>query len=46
MQGQGENVKRAVESAKKSGQWVLLQNCHLSKSFMPELETIVVSFDC
>jgi len=43
-QGQGENAKRLVANAKKSGDWVLLQNCHLAKSFMPELETLVDGF--
>jgi len=43
-QGQGENAKRLVANAKKTGDWVLLQNCHLAKSFMPELETVVDQF--
>lgn len=43
-QGQGENAKRLVANAKKTGDWVLLQNCHLAKSFMPELETMVDNF--
>ncbi|CBH18135.1 dynein heavy chain, putative [Trypanosoma brucei gambiense DAL972] len=37
-QGQGENAKRLIASCKKEGDWALLQNCHLSKTFMPELE--------
>ncbi|KEG14779.1 putative dynein heavy chain [Trypanosoma grayi] len=37
-QGQGENAKRLIATCRKSGSWALLQNCHLSKTFMPELE--------
>mmetsp|Transcript_44339 Transcript_44339/g.86753 ORF Transcript_44339/g.86753 Transcript_44339/m.86753 type:complete len:4144 (+) Transcript_44339:98-12529(+) len=43
-QGQGENAKRLITDAKQKGEWVLLQNCHLAKSFMPELETVVDNF--
>jgi dynein heavy chain len=43
-QGQGENAKRLIANAKKTGDWVLLQNCHLAKSFMPELEVVVDNF--
>jgi dynein heavy chain len=40
-QGQGDNAKRLIANAKKNGEWVMLQNCHLSKSWMPELEAEV-----
>jgi dynein heavy chain len=30
-----------VEAGLSRGDWVLLQNCHLSISWMPELEKIV-----
>jgi dynein heavy chain len=44
--GQGqENVARnLIETGKKEGNWVLLQNCHLFKSWMLELENIVAGF--
>jgi dynein heavy chain, axonemal len=40
-QGQGEIAERAIKSAMSDGKWVLLQNCHLAPSFMPELERIL-----
>jgi len=40
-QGQGENAERLIEAACVSGRWVCLQNCHLSKSWMPKLAEIV-----
>jgi len=40
-QGQGENAKRAIDACRRSGEWAMLQNCHLSKTFMPELENQV-----
>jgi dynein heavy chain len=44
-QGQGPNAQRLVREGKKSGDWVLLQNCHLAKSWMPELEMMVDAFE-
>ena len=41
-QGQDEPARKALETSRKNGNWVLLQNCHLYKSFMPELERIVL----
>eukprot|EP00796_Vickermania_ingenoplastis_P004622 gene4627-3332_t len=42
-QGQGENAKRLIAQCRKSGAWAMLQNCHLSKSFMPDLELQVAA---
>jgi len=39
-QGQGKKAKALVELSASKGYWVLLQNCHLSISWMPELELI------
>ena len=41
-QGQGDNAKKIIDSCKRSGEWAMLQNCHLSKTFMPELENQVI----
>jgi len=43
-QGQGPAAKRLIQAAQFRGDWVLLQNCHLAKSWMKELELIVESF--
>jgi dynein heavy chain, axonemal len=39
-QGQGVKAEKLIEEAKKSGGWVLLENCHLYPSWMPRLEEI------
>lgn len=36
-QGQGKKAERLINKAKAEGSWVLLTNCHLSKSWMPSL---------
>jgi dynein heavy chain len=44
-QGQGNKAKALVEKSLVSGDWVMLQNCHLSISWMPTLEMIVEGFE-
>ena len=42
-QGQGEKATAMIQRSKPEGGWVLLQNCHLSASWMSELEALVES---
>ena len=44
-QGQEGPARRLIESGKKQGEWVLLQNCHLGKSYMAELQDTVAALD-
>lgn len=43
-QGQEEKARDLISRSAKAGDWVMLQNCHLGESFMPELEKIVAHF--
>jgi len=44
-QGQGKIAEKMLASGMDSGDWVLLQNCHLYESWMPTLESIVENFN-
>ena len=37
-QGQDKKAEAMLDTGTKLGHWVLLQNCHLYKSWMPQLE--------
>ncbi|KAI5723048.1 hypothetical protein M8J76_000435 [Diaphorina citri] len=39
-QGQGEIAKSYIDEGLKKGLWIVLQNCHVAKSWMKELERI------
>ena len=40
-QGQGGPAQKLISKSKAQGKWVLLQNCHLAKTWMPSLQKIV-----
>jgi dynein heavy chain len=44
-QGQGPKADAALNEGKERGMWVILQNCHLSVSWMPRLEALVEELD-
>jgi dynein heavy chain len=43
--GQEKRALEALQEMRTKGGWVLLENCHLAKSFMGKLEEIVENFD-
>jgi dynein heavy chain len=43
-QGQGPVAAEHIKNSCETGEWVMLQNCHLLKSWMESLEKIVLSF--
>jgi dynein heavy chain, axonemal len=40
-QGQGPVASALIENGSRTGDWVVLQNCMLAKSWMPELDRII-----
>lgn len=40
-QGQGQIAINAIKAAQENNEWVVLQNCHLSPSFMPTLDGMI-----
>jgi len=39
--GQGQQATKLINAGQVQGDWVFLQNCHLYKSWMPQLEMLV-----
>jgi hypothetical protein len=43
--GRGDGAEELINDSSERGFWVLLQNCHLSLSWMPRLESIIDNLD-
>ncbi|CAG9321581.1 unnamed protein product [Blepharisma stoltei] len=39
--GQGERAQKAIKESTQTGNWVLLQNCHLAISWLPTLDSLI-----
>ena len=39
--GQGPQTRALIEDSMRTGDWVIIQNCHLAGTWMPELERLV-----
>lgn len=44
-QGQGPVAEKMINAAKKNGDWVFLQNCHLARSWMNSMEIAIKAFN-
>ena len=42
-QGQGPRAEALIKEGMERGMWILLQNCHLSPSWMPSLDRVIDS---